>query len=395
MRTFVVAAAVLALAAMPAEPYIEQVYPLQQFMAESEVIATGVVDRMDERNKTAVVRIEKSLKGKCAYPEIKMNLSAGQDWHPQVVMRHMVKGAPAVMFYNAERRGEIYINRFFMQLYGDAAAAPERTWWTFTHIEIRCNRTFNGPAPELAKLVADVVAGKAKAPAPDPKVPAIAKEHVLELPPHGQPVEEAKLPASFRKRDANAPVNTAAMPVDDQGFIRHWLVLGPIALGPQAGDHTEASQRPFFDREWVPNQKGVQPRHNDKVAVNGQEISWQMTDSENLVLDFGAADNSLHLAAAYVVAEAEMPDLTLAIGSDDSSIWWLNGQEVIRVYAGRGYGPDQDRSAKPVALRKGGNVLLAGVINGGGPTGLCARFLDKAGNPVKGIAAGGSPARKK
>ena len=53
-------------------------------------------------------------------------------------------------------------------------------------------------------------------------------------------------------------------------------------------------------------------------------------------------------------------------------------------YAGRGVEKDQDKS-QPVTLKKGVNVLYAAVINGGGPTGLCARFLDKEGNPIKNL----------
>jgi hypothetical protein len=186
-----------------------------------------------------------------------------------------------------------------------------------------------------------------------------------------------------------------AVPVNDEGFIMNWLVLGPIPVGPQGADHSEGAQKPIFDKDWVPNQKNAQPKGEEKATVNGQAMAWQVMESTDFVLDLGGAENSYHLALAYVVAESDMPDLALLIGSDDSSAWWLNGQEVFRVYEGRGYGKDQNRAPKPVTLKKGVNVLLAGVINGGGPTGCCARFVDKAGNPVKNIHAGSGPVPKR
>jgi hypothetical protein len=193
-----IAAAALALGGGGAHAYIEAIYPLQQFIAESEVIAEGVIEKADPKTKTCIVRITGSIKGKCVYTLVKMNIGVGQDWHPDPTMRHMVVGAPAILFYNAERRGEIYINRFFMQLYGDAAAPPESAWWNFTHIEVRCNRTFNGTTEEFSKLLKAIVAGKEKPPAPDPKVPVITAPSVMELPVWGKTSPTGVLPAPFR-----------------------------------------------------------------------------------------------------------------------------------------------------------------------------------------------------
>src|SRR5437667_8930280 len=81
--------------------YIEALYPLQQFMAESEVIAEGVIEKSDPKNKTFIIKVRKSLKGKCAYEQIRVNVGPGQEWHPDAAMPHFVAGAPAVIFYNA------------------------------------------------------------------------------------------------------------------------------------------------------------------------------------------------------------------------------------------------------------------------------------------------------
>jgi hypothetical protein len=204
MKRILLAGLVLGAGALPADPYIEAIYPLQQFMNESAVIAEGVIEKSDLKTKTCVVKVTKSLKGKCAYTHLRMNLGAGQAWHPEVIMRHLVEGAPALFFCDAGGRAEIYINRFFNQIYGDGQP-PEKAWWTFTHIEIRCNRTFNGTTEELTKLVSEILAGKAKAPAPDAKIPPIAQQDVVALPVWGQPVDPEKLPAPFRRREVPRP----------------------------------------------------------------------------------------------------------------------------------------------------------------------------------------------
>jgi len=200
LAAFALPADVPAEASAKAGSYIEAMYPLQQFMNESQIIAEGVIDKSDAKTKTCIVKITKSLKGKCPWTEIRMNIGVGQAWHPDAVMKHLVVGAPALFFTNGQGQCEIYINRFFNQLYADGQP-PEKAWFTFTHIEIRCNRTFMGTTEELTKLVGDILAGKAKAPAPDPKVPPIGPQDVAALPVWGQKVEPDKLPVCFKKRE--------------------------------------------------------------------------------------------------------------------------------------------------------------------------------------------------
>ena len=192
----------LAWAALPlvAAGYVEAMYPLQQVLNESEVIAEGVIDKVDVQNHTAFMKVSRSLKGQCAYAVIRMNFSGGQAFHPDAIKKHLVVGAPALIFYNAGRQAEVYLNRFFFQLYGDVGAAPEKAWWTFTHIEIRMNRTFVGPVPELADLVGRVLAGKDKAPAPNAKIPPMDAATLKALPaPLEAVADEAALPAPFAR----------------------------------------------------------------------------------------------------------------------------------------------------------------------------------------------------
>lgn len=388
------AAALAALLALPATAYIEVLYPLQQVLNESEVIAEGVLEKVDATNRIASCRITRTLKGKCGYEVIRMNMSGGQEWHPDVIMKHFVPGQPMLIFYNAERRAEGYLNRFFFQLYGDAGAPSEKAWWTFTHIEIRMNRTFNGTVPELSDLVQKILSGRAKPPAPNAKLPPISRESVRALPAPGEAVDETALPAPFlkpglaRKLDPRTAHRTFA--THEQGFLKHWLVLGPVPLGPQASEHAEAVQKAFFDKEWFPKPAEARPRELEKAAVDGAELEWEPAEAADAVLEFAAADNVLNVAVCYVISEADLDGLALLVGSDDGCRVLLNGREVHRVHAGRGVTPDEDRIAD-VRLRKGVNVLQAWVINGGGPSGLAARFVDASGAPAKGLTVSRSP----
>ena len=79
-----------------------------------------------------------------------------------------------------------------------------------------------------------------------------------------------------------------------------------------------------------------------------------------------------------------MPGVRLAIGSNAASVWWVNGQEVIALYNDRQTVID-DGVSKRLTLRKGPNVVRAAIVNRGGATDFCARFLDEEGHPVTGI----------
>jgi hypothetical protein len=79
-----------------------------------------------------------------------------------------------------------------------------------------------------------------------------------------------------------------------------------------------------------------------------------------------------------------MRNVRLAIGSNAASIWWLNGEEVIGIYGDRQTVID-DGVSKRLTLTKGLNTLRVAVINAGGATDFCARFLDADDAPVRGI----------
>ena len=190
--------------------------------------------------------------------------------------------------------------------------------------------------------------------------------------------------------------------IDGEGYIRSWLVLAPIKLGDdEAGTHEEAAQKPVFAKEHFAGQKDGSPKDGEKVKAGDAEAAWRAVRSDEPVLDLGKtaeaagkeAEKAIYFGVAYVEAAKDTADVKLSIGSDDSSVWTVNGKEAVRAYAGRAAEKDQDKS-EPLALKKGVNVVRFAVINGEGPAGACARFVDKDDKPVTDLKVSLEPPAK-
>ena len=188
---------------------------------------------------------------------------------------------------------------------------------------------------------------------------------------------------------------------DDDGYIRNWLVLEPIKLEDSSSTHEEGTQKPMFDKEYFKGQKEATPKAGDKASVDGKDMAWKAVESDDAVLDLAKfasdagkeSEHAMYFGVVYLTADKEMPDVKLSIGSDDSSVWWLNGKEIVRVYAGRPIEKDQDKS-EAVTIKRGPNVLKFAVINGDGPTAAAARFVDKDDKPVKDLKVSLMPPAK-
>jgi hypothetical protein len=176
---------------------------------------------------------------------------------------------------------------------------------------------------------------------------------------------------------------------DAAGFLQRWLILEPIRVAPQL---TDSAVQAVVKKEYFPNQFTVIPHDHDTVSVGGESLTWHAVDTiaYNVNLFHFAyalnkpTSNVLFWAVTSVDAPQDMPNVRLAIGSNAASIWWLNGQEVIGIYNDRQTVVD-DGVSKRVTLKKGRNVVRAAIVNAGGATDFCARFLDGDDNPVKGI----------
>jgi hypothetical protein len=184
--------------------------------------------------------------------------------------------------------------------------------------------------------------------------------------------------------------------MDDDGFIKKWLVAGPIAVDEKVGNHDEENCKEFLDKQYM--NEGAMPKEGDTVSTGDADLPWKVAAGQDFFLpldtiatDQGkSADHTAFVGVVYVISSQEVPDVKLAIGSDDDSVWRFNGKEVIRVYEGRGVDKDQN-SSPPLTLKQGVNVLGFTVLNGDGDCAAAARFLDKDGNPVAGLTVSTKP----
>jgi hypothetical protein len=179
---------------------------------------------------------------------------------------------------------------------------------------------------------------------------------------------------------------TLQSPPDADGFIHRWLLLEPI---PASG-LTDSIVQAAVKQEYFPNQFSVIPRDGDKVTVGEAELTWHAVDTKNYnvnLFHFAHAlgkrtSDALFWAVTIVHCPREMNGVRLAIGSNAASVWWVNGKEVAGIYGDRQTVID-DGVSKRLTLQKGQNVVRAAIVNGGGATDFCARFLDAEDKPLQ------------
>jgi hypothetical protein len=191
---------------------------------------------------------------------------------------------------------------------------------------------------------------------------------------------------------AQIPASTLTTPAspekapDIDGFIQRWLLLEPIG----ANGLTDSAVQAAVKKEYFPDQLTVIPRDGDKVSVGGTELTWHAVDTVNYnvnLFHFARAQGKktsdvLFWAVTVINCPRELRDVRLAIGSNAASVWWVNGKEVIGIYGDRQTVID-DGVSKRLTLNQGPNVVRAAIVNGGGATDFCARFLDAEDKPLK------------
>ena len=177
--------------------------------------------------------------------------------------------------------------------------------------------------------------------------------------------------------------------LDADGFLQRWVLLEPI----EANGLTDSAVQAIVKKEYFPNQFKVVPHDGDKATAGGAQLTWHAVDTRlyNVNLYHFAhalgkpTTNVLFWAVTVVNAPQEMSGVRLAIGSNAASVWWVNGQEVIGIYGDRQTVID-DGVSKRLTLKRGPNIIRAAIVNGGGATDFCARFLDADDRPLKTIS---------
>jgi len=168
----------------------------------------------------------------------------------------------------------------------------------------------------------------------------------------------------------------ATQPVDARGFIHRWLVLEPV---PVPGRLTESAVEEAVQSTPLPDPSATVPWHaydTINYNLNLYHFAWSLSKPTS---------NVLFWVTTTVDSPREMPGVRLAIGSNAASRWWLNGERVIARNDDRQTVID-DGVSRRLTLRKGRNVIRAAIVNGGGATDFCARFLDENDRPITGLS---------
>lgn len=183
-----------------------------------------------------------------------------------------------------------------------------------------------------------------------------------------------------------SPASATKAP-DPEGFLQRWLILEPIPVAGQLGD---SAVRALVETSFFPEQRSVIPSDGDTVKVGDATLTWHAVDTLNYNVNlyhFAYArgkptSNVLFWAVTVIDAPRELRDVRLAIGSNSASVWWVNGEEVTNLYNDRQTVID-DGVSKRITLKKGRNVIRAAIVNAGGATDFCARFLSADALPLR------------
>ncbi len=179
-----------------------------------------------------------------------------------------------------------------------------------------------------------------------------------------------------------------ALKPDSAGYIRDWVMLAPIALPEQ-----ETCADSVF-KEQIKDEAALRPKAGDKIRINGKELTWQNITASTNYFDFNATlktvnDHAAGFMVTYIECDKEMPNVTMAVGSNDQGRIYFNGVDIYAFSEARPLMLDADKGR--VSLKAGVNVIVFKVINEQNSWQGAMRFLDKAGAPVKSLKIKLSP----
>jgi hypothetical protein len=233
----------------------------------------------------------------------------------------------------------------------------------------------------------------ARAPSPAPEAARPAPAAALRpappspSPPPAQPISAAppppRVPAPpLRPRDPSR--------LDDEGFVRYWLILAPIPARRELAGAAEVAD------ERIPGEASMMPRSEQAVTVAGRDYVWKRYRSPEFLVDFrkfaegGRVEEALAYAVCYVVSPEDRDDVRLFVGSNDQCRVYLNGESVFRFDKSRTLRKDQD-VVSGLKLRKGANTVILKVANEKGAWQGCLRLGDAAGSPLLNLHVTSTP----
>jgi hypothetical protein len=179
-----------------------------------------------------------------------------------------------------------------------------------------------------------------------------------------------------------------ALRPDSEGYIRYWVMLAPVAL--RDGETCAEA----LLKEQIKDEAALRPKAGDKVKIGGKELVWQNITASTNYFDFNEVLKSINDHAAgymvtYIECEKEMPDVIVAVASNDQGRIYFNGVDIYAFTEPRPLMLDADKGK--VTLKKGTNVIVFKVTNEQNSWQGAMRFLDRAGAPLRDLKIKLSP----
>ena len=178
------------------------------------------------------------------------------------------------------------------------------------------------------------------------------------------------------------------LPLDPEGYIRDWVMLAPVAL-PEGETCAEA-----LLKDQVKNEADLRPKAGDKVKIGGKELTWRNVTASTNYFDFNETLKSIndHVAGymvTYLESDQDVPDVTVAVGSNDQGRIYFNGVDIYAFTEARPLMLDADKGR--ITLKKGVNVIVFKITNEQNSWQGAMRLTDKAGTPLKKVKIRLSP----
>lgn len=190
---------------------------------------------------------------------------------------------------------------------------------------------------------------------------------------------------------------------DAEGFIRRWTILEPIARNFSSNSMlTDNYLSEAMSEEYFKDQFTVVPADGAKVKYGKSTLLWHALDSRKFFVNllrfaegFGKEYfQQMYWAVTIIDCEEDIEDVRLSGGVNSGAVWYLNGEEVLRLTNDRDLIVD-DCMSRRLTLRKGRNILRGAVFNGQGMATFCLRFVDAEGRPVTGYTLSAVLPKKK
>lgn len=208
--------------------------------------------------------------------------------------------------------------------------------------------------------------------------------------PEADPRNVSVVPAPAPKRIPEGPPSKDPSRMDAEGFVRYWLVLGPLPADKEMDGAAEVA------RERVPGEAKLRPRADEALKAGGKEYSWQRHKTADYFIDFRKLfdgkrqDDATAYAVAYLGCEEELRNVKLLVGSNDQCRVYLNGQQVQQWAKSRTMERDQN-IVDGLTLKKGQNVVVLKVVNEKNAWQGCLRFMTSEGVPIRHLRLTSTP----